>query len=141
VDIIEEKEKTEKNYYYLTVANYLTDLHAFAITKKCLDEIGLYDENFYPVYYDDTDYSYRMKLAGAKRDLCYPKRISQKLGGAVASDQELFDLYWKNVSHIHDYFTRKWGGEAGGEIFKTPFNDPDKSIKDWTIEKEEISYE
>lgn len=141
VDIIEEKEKmekTEKNYYYLTVANKLTDLHAFAVTKKCVDEVGLYDENFYPVYYDDTDYGYRMSLIGAWRTLCHPSRISQDLGGAVKSDPAIFDLYWKNVNHIHQYYGRKWGGEHTQETFKTPFNDSTKTIKDWIIEEDKI---
>lgn len=138
VDIIEEREKKEKNYYYLTVANMKTDLHAFAVTKRCVDEVGLYDENFYPVYYDDTDYGYRMSLIGAQKTLCYPPRISQDLGGGVKSDEGIFNLYWVNVNHIHDYYVRKWGGEHTQELFKTPFNDPNKSIKDWTLEEDRI---
>ncbi len=138
IDIIEEKEKTEKNYYYMTISTYKTDLHAFAVMKKCVDEVGLYDENFYPVYYDDTDYGYRMGLIGAVKTLCYPDRVSQDLGGGVKHDTELFDLYWHNVNHIHDYYVRKWGGEHTFETFKTPFNDPTKSIKDWVREEEKM---
>lgn len=138
VDLIEEREKTEKNYYYLTVANKLTDLHAFAITKKCVEEVGIYDENFYPVYYDDTDYFYRMRLIGAVKTLVYPPRISMDLGGGLKSDKRAFDLYWANVGHIHDYFVRKWGGEACQEIFKTPFNNPNLTVKDWTLERDKI---
>lgn len=138
VDIIEETEKKESNYYYLTVANLQTDLHAFAVTRKCIDEIGLYDENFYPVYYDDTDYGRRMQLANAHRTLCTPPRISQNLGGGLKSDQLAFDLYWANVEHIHDYYIRKWGGEHTQETFTTPFNDPTKTIKDWEREESKI---
>ncbi len=138
VDIIEERERTERNYYYLTVANLQTDLHAFAITKRCVEEVGLYDENFYPVYYDDTDYGYRMGLIGAKKTLVYPKRISQDLGGGLKHDARAFALYWANVNHIHDYYVRKWGGEAGQEVFKTPFNDPKMTVKDWKLEQYDI---
>ncbi len=135
IDIIDAQEKKTKEYYYLTQANLLTDLHAFAVTKRCVEEVGLYDENFYPVYYDDTDYGYRMSLIKAPRFLCKPDRISQDLGGGLKNNQKAFDLYWKNVNHIHDYYVRKWGGEASQEKFKTPFNDPTLTIKDWKTEE------
>jgi hypothetical protein len=138
VKIIEEEEKKAKNYYYWSVANFKTDCHAFAITKKCVDEVGLYDENFYPVYYDDTDYGYRMGLIGVAKTPVEPLRISQDLGGGLKNNKRAFDLYWANVNHIHDYYVRKWGGEAGQEIFKTPFNNPNLTIKDWTLEKDKI---
>lgn len=138
VDIIEAQEKKTKEYYYLTVANHKTDLHAFAVTKRFVDEVGLYDENFYPVYYDDTDICRRMSLIGAKKFLCTPARVSTNLGGGVKGDTRIFDLYWRNVDHIHDYYVRKWGGEHTQETFKTPFNDPTKTIRDWTVEEDKI---
>lgn len=138
IDIIDATEKKQSEYYYLTVANLLTDLHAFAVTKRCVEEVGLYDENFFPVYYDDTDYGYRMSLIKAPRFLCRPDRISQDLGGGLKSDQNAFRLYWENVNHIHDYYVRKWGGEATQEIYKTPFNNPNLTIKDWTTEEDKI---
>ena len=103
-----------------------------------MDEIGLYDENFYPVYYDDTDYIRRMKLKGVEKTRCFPPRISQTLNGAVHSDPAIFDLYWSNIGHIHDYYIRKWGGDYMQETFTTPFNDPTKTIKDWIIEEDKI---
>lgn len=138
IDIIDATEKKQSEYYYLTVANLLTDLHAFAVTKRCVEEVGLYDENFFPVYYDDTDYGYRMSLIKATKFTCRPDRISQDLGGGLKSDKNAFTLYWQNVAHIHDYYIRKWGGEATQEKFITPFNDPTKTIKDWTVEEDKI---
>ena len=37
---------------------------AWANTRAGILEAGLYDENFYPHYYDDTDHVFRMYLAG-----------------------------------------------------------------------------
>ncbi len=138
VDLIEKEESKKKNYYYLTMSNLETDLHAFAVMRRCVEEIGLYDENFYPVYYDDTDYGYRMKLHGVQKTIVTPDRISQDLNGGLKSDPRAFDLYWKNVDHIHNYYVRKWGGEAGQEIYKTPFNNPKLTIKDWILERDKI---
>jgi len=138
VDIIEEREKTEKNYYYLTLGSYQTDLHAFAVTKRCVDEVGLYDENFYPVYYDDTDYGYRMSLIGAEKTIVTPPRICQGLGMGVGKDPKIFAHYWANAGHLVDYYRRKWGGDHTKEWLKTPFGNPNLTIKDWTREEDKM---
>jgi len=137
-DIVEEREKTEKNYYYLTQGTYMTDLHAFAITRRFVDEVGYYDENFYPVYYEDTDLCYRMKLMGIQKTMVYPPRICMDLGGGIKHDKNLFNLYWQNVPHIHDYYVRKWGGEHTLETFTHPFNDPTIGINEWKLEEDKI---
>ena len=36
----------------------------FAILKQCVDTIGKFDENFWPVYHEDYDYMVRMARAG-----------------------------------------------------------------------------
>jgi GT2 family glycosyltransferase len=137
VDIIEERERKEQNYCYLTIGSYQTDLHAFATMKRCVEKVGLYDENFYPVYYDDTDYIYRMKLAGVAKTVIYDKiRICQGLGMGVGRDKRIFAHYWANTGHIQDYYVRKWGGPPASETFETPFNDPNKTLKDWTREED-----
>lgn len=32
----------------------------FSLNKKCVDTVGLFDENFYPAYYEDDDYDRRI---------------------------------------------------------------------------------
>jgi len=39
---------------------------AFAPTKRLVERIGLFDENFYPAYMEDIDYAYRLLLSGFK---------------------------------------------------------------------------
>lgn len=138
VKAIEKGEEREKNYYYWSPANFKTDMHAIALTKKCVEEVGLYDENFYPIYYDDCDYGWRMGLIGATKIVVDVPRTSQNLGGGLQSDKRAFNLYWANVYHIHEYYIRKWGGDHTQEKFETPFNDPNLTIKDWTIEEDKI---
>ena len=36
----------------------------FIISKAMFSRIGRFDEDFYPAYYEDSDYIYRMNLAG-----------------------------------------------------------------------------
>lgn len=147
VRVIENTERIEKNYFYWSIAKEnlaqpgtRTDMHAFAITKRCFDEVGNYDENYYPVYYDDADYGYRMGRIGATKTPVDIDRISQDLGGGVGKDKKIFDLYWANVNHLHDYYVRKWGGEIGNEKFTHPYNDEKLTIRDWKLERDLITW-
>lgn len=38
------------------------NLPAFALTRRAVAEVGLFDENFWPVYGEDTDYLARMRI-------------------------------------------------------------------------------
>ena len=38
----------------------------FIATRSLVERIGLYDENIFPVYYEDTEYLWRMNLLGLK---------------------------------------------------------------------------
>lgn len=137
-DIVEKMEAEAPGYFYHSIGTYKTDTHAFAITRRCYQEVGLFDENFYPIYFEDTDYQYRMKLIGKEKTPVHPPRICQGLSMGVGKDKRIFDLYWKNIDHIHDYYIRKWGGDHNQEKFKTPFNDPNLSIKHWSLEEDKI---
>jgi GT2 family glycosyltransferase len=43
----------------------------FAMTKRALRILGLFDENFYPAYWEDDDMKIRLDRA-VKADLCSP---------------------------------------------------------------------
>jgi len=140
VDIVEERERTESNHFYWNPATEnwgtpgcKTDMHCFAWTKRLFDEVGTYDENFYPVYFDDTDLCRRMGLIGATKTVVEIERYSQTLTGACSSDPRILQHFQNNAARIHDYYLAKWGGEAAQETFKTPFNDPNLTVKDWSL--------
>lgn len=40
------------------------DHYAFAVTRHAVQQVGLMDENFYPAYFEDIDWRWRMNLAG-----------------------------------------------------------------------------
>jgi len=95
----------------------------FCISNKCVDSIGLFDENFHPAYFEDCDYARRFLL----------------------KDREITKIH--NCDYIHDhsttmkkynheqlqehharfaanklYYIHKWGGEPHQEIYNNPFN-------------------
>lgn len=141
VELIENAEASAKQDFYLAVSdNHLTDTHAFAMTRQCVERIGLFDENFHPVYFEDTDYLYRQGLVGSYRISFYGLRTSAPLNGGVTKDGRVWDQYLRSADRIKNYYVEKWGGDVGSERFTTPFNHPDMSIKDWTLRTRQLIY-
>jgi|Transcript_6781 hypothetical protein len=48
---------------------------AFAITKRLIDRIGFFDENFYPMYHEDAEYSFRVYLSGLDAALFHDVQV------------------------------------------------------------------
>jgi GT2 family glycosyltransferase len=106
------------------------DFSGFMIAKKTLDKVGYFDENFYPAYFEDNDYHYRIKLAGLKA-----YRTNQALYFHYGSRTIKDNKYVKTASNQkflanQEYFKTKWGDVPGKEKFTTPFNgDKEKLIQ------------
>lgn len=103
----------------------------FVVSLTTIQKVGLFDENFYPAYCEDQDYSYRCKLAGVER-------VDVGLTGTVhrGSQTILSDVRLRQcngVSHAQNsaYYVSKWGGTAGEEKFVIPFNKPGKDLRWW----------
>lgn len=95
--------------------------HLCAIHRTVFDTVGLFDENFYPGYWEDTDYLYRMGLAG----LPSPRENGCDWG-FVATDCE-YGEQAHSLRHVRPifgelaaYYASKWGGGQGEETFTTP---------------------
>jgi GT2 family glycosyltransferase len=46
----------------VTLSNYYPYFHTFALGEAVVDEVGLFDERFYPAYFEDTDYMRRCEI-------------------------------------------------------------------------------
>lgn len=140
VEVIEREEDKEPQYYYNAPSpEHKTDMHSIVFTKKLYEEVGLFDENLWPYGYDDMDMEYRLKLIGKEVKKLYNLPLhSQPLSAGVGSDPRLMQHFQNNVAHQSDYYKRKWGGEHRQEIFKTPFNNPFLTVKDWTLELDQL---
>jgi glycosyltransferase involved in cell wall biosynthesis len=92
----------------------------FAQNASCVARVGLYDENFYPAYFEDGDYKRRLTLAGIAPFLVPSDHTHEgwatlrweKDGGPIHEGQQ------KNF----EYYLRKWGGPPDAELFAEPFN-------------------
>lgn len=107
------------------------DFSCFMINQRTIDEVGWFDENFRPGYFEDNDYHYRIHLAGFitanMADVPHYHVGSQTqlnpANKAPVVTAKAFDLNRR-------YYVQKWGGTPGQETFTTPFNQK-QSIKDW----------
>ena len=101
----------------------------FMPTNRLIMTVGMFDEKFYPAYFEDNDYRYRMKLAG------FDNKISSvKTNLAHYTSSTLAGYSPERMMKHHDefrrnraYYEQKWGGLPGNELYDTPFNGVDKS--------------
>ena len=107
-----------KNEFDLIRPPKINCLCSFILSKECFKHFR-FDENFYPAYYEDTDYLYRLKLESKK--IITDKTLQPILynnSSSIKKDCRLNQCWGKNEL----YYIKKWGGLKGKETYKTPFN-------------------
>lgn len=91
----------------------------YLLTKKGFNEIGEFDENFYPCYFEDRDYLYRLKLKGYNKFVVKDCTYEHIDGGSQTSRSSVSGDRFKAML---DYYIKKWGGAPECEKFTVPFN-------------------
>jgi GT2 family glycosyltransferase len=100
----------------------LGGMSVFALTKAVVKEVGWFDCNFHPAYFEDNDFDYRCRLAGV--DISAIPSGSVHKTSSTLKDEPLYRTQnGKTFRLNHDYYIAKWGGEPYQEQFKTPFDD------------------
>lgn len=92
---------------------------AFIISKDVYFKVEDFDENFFPAYYEDNDYFYRMKLSGI--DIQHSTFMNPEIYNNSMSIKRNPALNY-SFNNNKMYYIRKWGGEPDKETFSTPFN-------------------
>jgi GT2 family glycosyltransferase len=119
--VLSERIKEIHDYlkHDIEFARITNDWSVFLISLKVFSKVGLFDEKFFPAYFEDCDYQYRMKLKDVKVD--YPRLLipaTYRTSSSIKEDPSLNENYQAN----RRYYIKKWGGEPFRETFKTPFN-------------------
>jgi GT2 family glycosyltransferase len=87
----------------------------FMLSKKIYLEIGRFDEQFYPIYYDDADYMWRLRLAGYRIGLVRYLQVKHEGRGTVKCI---------DTTESEKKYRLKWGGGAyREEVYTTPYGD------------------
>jgi len=95
------------------------DWCVFCLFHKTWQVVGPFDKKFFPAYFEDNDYAYRMQLAGITQHhnpFCDP--LLYRRSQSLHHDKSLVANFMVN----QQYYINKWGGLPGKERFKTPFN-------------------
>lgn len=90
--------------------------HLIAIHRGVFETVGLFDERFYPAYFEGIDFSYRMRQLGMEGAWphCWVNALSQAVaghGGVVNTP----------APPLLAYYEQKWGGPKGDERWTAPF--------------------
>lgn len=93
----------------------------FALTRQIVAGLGYFDERFFPAYFEDEDYRYRMKLVGlVPRSV--PGAVIEHVESATvqampADQRETFKLHFQSNLSL---YRQKWGGVVGEETCTEP---------------------
>jgi hypothetical protein len=105
--------------------------HLVAFRADTIARVGRFDEIF-PAYMEDTDYLYRLHLAGypSPRENTRPHTVftgieAEDLGHGLAVTDGLVHIEWAELAMRYQ---AKWGGPQGHETYTAPYNDP---TRDW----------
>lgn len=114
---------TVKGYVQRTNTHVPLWFSCVAWPMRALKQVGLFDENFYPFYFEDCDWRWRASLMGLS-----PLVLSD--GGAVHGGSKTFTHVPGEETSFdtkflpnRNYYIVKWGGEPGAETYRVPFND------------------
>lgn len=91
-----------ENYKWVSAA-------VFMVTPETLQQVGYFDEDYFPVNYEDWDYFLRVYNAGLKIYRNYGISIQHKQG-TTAHQPDLAEQNYKTKAT----FIRKWGRDATG---------------------------
>ena len=101
-----------------------------AITKRGWEVVGCFDENIWPIYWEDIDWDRRRQLAGLPVYMVEEttavhagSKTSVTVPGLLAQTD-----MWFNANRV--YYRKKWGAiHTEGELYEGPFGDSHIPLK------------
>jgi GT2 family glycosyltransferase len=110
---------------------HLSAWNLFLVNRRAIDDIGWFDENFYPAYKEDQDYSYRCRLAGRDR-VNVPCVSADHIGSATIRSDARYARRNRRTHALNlSHYVTKWGGDATKERFTRPYDRPDRDHRWW----------
>lgn len=92
---------------------------SFICPRSVYEDVGPFDETFYPAYFEDNDYRYRMGREGAAYRINeWVRPVLIRSSSSIEKDPSLNQHFLAN----RDYYTAKWGGIPEEETFREPFD-------------------
>jgi GT2 family glycosyltransferase len=97
---------------------------AFAINPVAIDKLGCFDQNFFPIYCEDSDYVERARRVGLEKAIARGAELEHGGSFSIAGDAAL--ARQNEVTALRNvlYYRQKWGSKPGYGVYEHPFNDP-----------------
>ncbi len=113
--------------------------YCFVWTKAGRERFGLFDENLWPAYLEDTDYRLRMRLEGVST---WPYALQGEEPvphGKTRTGGVNYAAMIQGCGLLNRaYWQRKWGNQDyENPLYKTPYKDHRLSLKEWVWMPEE----
>jgi GT2 family glycosyltransferase len=126
-DLAKYHELTQSNDSIIAAANGA--FSCFTLTPKIVAEVGLFDENIWPIYSEDVDYYIRAQRAGISR-ICIPSDVGFSDDGSwtIKSNATYAASNHSTQASNGQYVTDKWGPQLD---FQTAWNHPSRDHRDW----------
>jgi GT2 family glycosyltransferase len=97
--------------------------HNFSVlllSKVLYENIGSFDEIFYPAYYEDSDYIYRVKLKGLLHEI--DASLNPEIAHRSMTQEKDPALVNQAMQNNRIRYIDKWGGSPLLEKYITPYN-------------------
>lgn len=97
----------------------------FLVRKRLFDKVGMFDEQFWPAYFEDNDFHRRMTLSGIVTEARAMGRYDHVNKGSqtVATFTRAEKMeHNKRFEANRDRYVAKWGGLPHHEKFVEPYN-------------------
>lgn len=94
---------------------------AVCVTRDVWDEVGGFDEGFWPAYYEDNDYWRRFTVRGIGWDHVVVDSVHEGSATLSRSD-EIKAINGYTFTLNGDRYRAKWGGGPHQEAFEIPWN-------------------
>ena len=108
-----------RNNYNLPFLNSLMNWSSFILTVEGYKKIGGFDENYFPNYFNDNDYCYRMRLLGLERlNTSFLNPVIYRNSMTIAKQPSLNNRFME----YRQNYINKWGGLPNEEVFLIEFN-------------------
>jgi GT2 family glycosyltransferase len=93
----------------------------FIISRNLFYRVGNFDDGFYPAYFEDSDYLYRLKL------LDISVEVNSLLNPSIYRECQTYEkdneLVNKSRAINRERYIKKWGGLPLLEKYNTPYNE------------------
>lgn len=101
----------------------------FMVGRNIFRQVGYFDENFAPIYFEDNDFAWRMNVLG-RASAGIPSALFEHKGSQslkIKREQGRGAQHDSQFQKNEAYYIKKWGGKPGKEQWGVPFNNPRSS--------------